>query len=202
MWNDDLVVAQVDGNSSLTERFIYGADDATPSYMIAGANTYRILSDERGSARLVVNIADGSVTQQLDYDEFGRVLSDSNPGFQPFGFAGGLYDPDTGLVRFGERDYSSETGQWTARDPILFDGGQYSLYTYADNDPINFLDPLGTGPNHNVGNNGGNRPSPILSPSLRLLLLWALAGELPGHARPHPRIPHHMHPEHESRSKS
>ena len=197
LWNDDLVVAQVDGNSSLTERFIYGADDATPSYMIAGANTYRILSDERGSARLVVNIADGSVTQQLDYDEFGRVLSDSNPGFQPFGFAGGLYDPDTGLVRFGERDYSSETGQWTARDPILFDGGQYSLYTYADNDPINFLDPLGTGPNHNVGNNGGNRPSPILSPSLRLLLLWALAGELPGHARPHPRIPHHMHPEHE-----
>jgi RHS repeat-associated protein len=53
---------------------------------------------------------------------------DSNPGFQPFGFAGGLYDRDTGLVRFGARDYDAETGRWTARDPILFAGGQGNLY--------------------------------------------------------------------------
>jgi RHS repeat-associated protein len=150
LWDSDRVAAQVDGNSSLTEQFIYGADDSTPSYMIAGANTYRILSDEGGSVRLVVNVADGTVAQRLDYDEFGRVLGDSNPGFQPLGFNGGLYDPETGLVRFGARDYSSETGQWTARDPILFDGGQSSLYAYVDNDPINFLDELGTGPNHRL----------------------------------------------------
>jgi len=43
--------------------------------------------------------------QRLDYDEFGRVLLDTNPGFVPFGYAGGLYDADTGLVRFGSRDY-------------------------------------------------------------------------------------------------
>jgi RHS repeat-associated protein len=148
LWNQDRVVAQVDGSSSLTEHFIYGADGLTPSYMIAGTNTYRVISDESGTVRLVVNVADGAIAQQLDYDEFGRVLADSNPGFQPFGFDGGLYDPDTGLVRFGGRDYSSETGQWTARDPILFGGAQYSLYAYVGNDPINFLDPVGTGPNH------------------------------------------------------
>ncbi len=45
---------------------------------------------------------------RLDYDEFGRVLLDTNPGFQPFGFAGGHYDPDTQLVRFGARDYDPE----------------------------------------------------------------------------------------------
>jgi len=33
------------------------------------------------------------VAQRLDYDEFGVVLMDTNPGFQPFGFAGGIYDP-------------------------------------------------------------------------------------------------------------
>ncbi|HET8934091.1 MAG TPA: RHS repeat-associated core domain-containing protein [Polyangiales bacterium] len=48
--------------------------------------------------------------------EFGVVLNDSNPGFQPFGFAGGLYDADTGLVRFGERDYDALTGRWTKKD--------------------------------------------------------------------------------------
>ena len=146
LWSSNLVAAQVDGNSSLAENFIYGADGSTSSYMIAGANTYRILSDQGGSVRLVLNVADGTVAQQLDYDEFGRLRADSNPGFQPFGFAGGLYDPDTGLVRFGARDYSSETGQWTARDPLLFAGTQYSLYAYVNNDPINLLDPLGTGP--------------------------------------------------------
>ena len=28
----------------------------------------------------------------------------------PFGFAGGLHDRDTGLVRFGYRDYDPEVG--------------------------------------------------------------------------------------------
>ncbi len=146
LWDEDQPVAELNGNSTVALRFVYASDDATPSYLIKGANTYRLFSDERGSVRLVVNIADASVAQQMDYDEFGRVLHDTNPGFQPFGYAGGLYDPDTGLVRFGARDYSAETGQWTARDPLDFDGGQLSLYAYAGNDPVNTVDPLGLGP--------------------------------------------------------
>jgi len=114
--------------------------------MIASNNIYRILSEERGNVRWVVNTATGAIAQQLAYDEFGRVTADSNPGFQPFGFAGGLYDPDTGLVRFGARDYSPETGRWTARDPLNFDGGAFNLYAYAFSDPINVVDSLGTGP--------------------------------------------------------
>jgi hypothetical protein len=48
------------------------------------------------------------VAQRLGYDEFGNVLKNTNLGFQPFGFAGGLYDPDTKLVRFVARDYDAE----------------------------------------------------------------------------------------------
>jgi RHS repeat-associated protein len=153
LWSHGLVAAQVDGSSDLTECFIYGADNVAPSYMITPGGTYRILSEQSGSVRLVVNIADGTIAQQLSYDEFGRTLSDSNPGFQPVGFDGGLYDADTGLTQFGARDYSSETGQWTARDPILFAGGQFSLYAFVGNDPINFYDPIGTGPNNKRPNN-------------------------------------------------
>ena len=43
-----------------------------------------------GSVRLVVNAVSGDVAQELDYDEFGVVTTDTNPGFQPFGFAGDL----------------------------------------------------------------------------------------------------------------
>jgi len=114
-----------------------------PDVMITAGVTYRLVTDHLGSVRLVVDAATGVIAQRLDYDEFGRVVLDTSPGFQPFGFAGGLYDPDTGLVRFGARDYDAETGRWTAKDPLLFDGGDTNLYAYALGDPINRADPGG-----------------------------------------------------------
>ncbi len=144
-------VAELDANNGIVSRFVYASKPNVPDYLIKGASTYRILSDERGSVRLVINMADGSIGQQLDYDEFGRVILDTAPGFQPFGFAGGLYDPDTALVRFGLRDYSPLTGRWTVRDPVSFNGGQLSLYNYAGNDPVNTVDPSGLGPYYRFG---------------------------------------------------
>ncbi len=58
-------------------------------------------------------------------------------------FAGGLYDPDTSLVRFGARDYDAEIGRWTNKDPIRFAGGDSDLYVYAGNDPVNDFDQTG-----------------------------------------------------------
>ncbi len=136
-------VAEVDGTGAVVSRFVYGTKANVPDHMIKGGVTYRIISDHLGSPRLVVDAATGSVAQQLDYDEFGNVLTDTNPGFQPFGFAGGLYDHDTGLVRFGARDYDAETGRWTTKDPIRFGGGDTNLYGYVLNDPVNWIDPLG-----------------------------------------------------------
>jgi RHS repeat-associated protein len=116
-------IAELDGAGQLVSRFVYASKPHVPDYMLKGGQTYRIVSDHLGSVRLVVNVADGSIAQRIDYDEFGRVTLDTNAGFQPFGFAGGLYDADTGLVRFGARDYDPETGRWTAKDPIAFAGG-------------------------------------------------------------------------------
>src|SRR5262249_27285504 len=124
-------IAELDGSGTMVSRFVYGSRATIPDYLIKGGVTYRIVADHLGSPRLVVDVATGIVVQRLDYDEFGRVLTDTNPGFQPFGFAGGLYDHDTKLVRFGARDYESETGRWTGKNPILFSGGDPNLYGYA-----------------------------------------------------------------------
>jgi RHS repeat-associated protein len=153
-------VAELDGNNNVVSRFVYGTKANVPDYMIKGGVTYGIVSDHLGSPRLVINTSTGAIIQQMNYDEFGNVTQDTNPGFQPFGFAGGLYDRDTKLTRFGARDYDAETGRWTAKDPIKFDGGDTNLYGYVDSvgkppivdtnlyqytsdDPINWIDPRG-----------------------------------------------------------
>jgi RHS repeat-associated protein len=67
------------------------------------------------------------------------------PDFQPFAYAGGLYDSQTKLVRFGARDYDASAGRWTCKDPIGFDGGQSNLFVYVSNNPIQFIDESGLG---------------------------------------------------------
>ncbi|WP_437957916.1 DNRLRE domain-containing protein [Sorangium sp. So ce119] len=138
--------AELDGAVNVVARFVYGRGRNLPDLMIKGGATYRILTDHLGSPRLVVDIATGTVAQRMDFDEFGRVLLDTNPGFTPFGFAGGLYDRDTGLVRFGVRDYDPETGRWTAKDPLGFGGGDTNVYGYCGSDPVNYIDTDGRHP--------------------------------------------------------
>ncbi len=145
LYDGSRIVAQLNGSNAIVSQFIYATGAATPDYMLSGSVTYRIFSDQLGSPRLVVNTATGAVSEQINYDEFGNVISDTNPGFQPFGFAGGLYDQDTKLVRFGARDYNPGIGRWTAKDPILFAGGDTNLYGYVLDDPINWTDPSGKG---------------------------------------------------------
>jgi RHS repeat-associated protein len=143
-------VAELDGTSNVVSRFVYASRDNVPEYLIKAGTTYRFITDHLGSVRLVVNTTTGQIVQRMDYDAFGQVLSDTAPGFQPFGFAGGLYDGDTKLVRFGARDYDAETGRWTAKDPILFAGRQENLYAYVRNNPVNRTDPTGLRGEKNV----------------------------------------------------
>ncbi|MEO8132496.1 MAG: RHS repeat-associated core domain-containing protein, partial [Betaproteobacteria bacterium] len=144
LYNDSLrPVAELDAPGNVVSRFVYGYR-RSPAYMVKGGVNFRIVTDHLGSVRLVVDAATGAVAQRIDYDSFGNVIQDTNPGFQPFGFAGGLYDADTGLVRFGARDYDATTGRWTAKDPIGFGAGDSNVYRYVRNDPLNYIDSSGT----------------------------------------------------------
>ncbi len=130
-----LPVAEFDADDNLVAVFNGG-------YMVKNGTTYRLLRDHLGSVRLVVDASTGAVAQRLSYGPWGEVLEDTNPGFQPFGYAGGLYEPDTGLVRFGARDYDPSVGRWTCQDPVRFVGGE-NFYAYCAQDPINLVDPSG-----------------------------------------------------------
>jgi len=139
-------IAELDGDNNIVARFIYGTKINVPDYMEKNGNIYRIISDHLGSPRLVVNTITGDIAQRIDYDTWGKITIDTNPGFQPFGFAGGLYDLDTKLTRYGARDYDPSTARWTSKDPIRFKSSDINLYGYATGDPVNMIDVDGRDP--------------------------------------------------------
>ncbi|OPY76597.1 MAG: tRNA nuclease WapA precursor [Syntrophorhabdus sp. PtaU1.Bin050] len=123
-------------------RFTY-ADDRVPVSMTYNGLTYYLTYDQIGSLRAVVDTS-GNIVKRIDYDAYGSIINDTNPSLSvPFGFAGGLHDRDTGLVRFGARDYDPTLGRWTAKDPIDFAGADTNLYGYVANDPVGGVDPEG-----------------------------------------------------------
>ena len=149
-------IAELDAGNNVVSRFIYGTKINVPEYLEKGGRRYRIITDHLGSPRLIVDVDGhtGDIAQRMDYDEFGNALVEVDPSFHPFGFAGGIYDHDTKLVRFGLRDYDPGTGRWTAEDPVRFAGG-LNLYEYVRQNPVTYVDPVGVQGHHSAWTRSG-----------------------------------------------
>jgi RHS repeat-associated protein len=137
LWLDNTTLLGFYDQEGNLARFDY-TTDRTPVSMRYKGQTYTLIHNRIGSLQNVLHV------KSIERDSFGNVIRDSNPDLDiPIGFAGGLYDRDTRLVRFGYRDYDPSIGRWTAKDPIDFNGGQGNLYVYVGDDPINGVDPSG-----------------------------------------------------------
>ncbi|MCP4000511.1 MAG: DUF1566 domain-containing protein [Gammaproteobacteria bacterium] len=146
LWLDKVTLLAVyDAGGNLKQRFEYTLGN-TPTSFMQGISKYYITTDHLGSPRTISD-ASGNLVKAYSYDAYGNrtTLVDNNASVEiPFGFAGGLYDEDTGLVRFGYRDYDPEVGRWTASDPIGFKGLDANLYAYVFGNPLSLIDPIGT----------------------------------------------------------
>src|SRR4051812_7660198 len=76
-------VAELDASGALVAQFVYASGRNSPDFVVRGSEVFRMLSDQLGSPRLLVNISSGAVGQRMREDEFGRVIEDSSPGFTP-----------------------------------------------------------------------------------------------------------------------
>ncbi|MBV6501928.1 MAG: hypothetical protein CJBNEKGG_04487 [Prosthecobacter sp.] len=80
--------------------------------------------DGNGNISAYVDLTSGRVMARLDYDAFGKpVWSEVGDTMGarsriPFGFSTKYEDPETGILYYGFRYYSPETGRWLSRDPI------------------------------------------------------------------------------------
>ncbi len=57
-------------------------------------------------------------------------------------FTGREWDRETGLYYYRARYYDPMEGRFVSKDPIGLDGGM-NVYTYTEDNPINFTDPFG-----------------------------------------------------------
>jgi RHS repeat-associated protein len=138
------IAAELDAAGNMVSQFYYRNSPNAPEMMWKNGVWYRVVTDHLGSVRQVIDEATGAVVFAATYSAWGeRTVTLGSANFIPHGFAGGLHDVTTGLVRFGARDYDPATGRWTAKDAAGFDVAGTNLYKYSGNDPINFLDSTG-----------------------------------------------------------
>ena len=105
--------------------------------------------DERGNVAQRLDTS-GAVKSSDLYNAYGKRLSGGGASGDPYGFGGqaGYYtDGETGLSLLGQRFYDPSVSRFLNRDPIGSAGG-LNLYRYADNNPVNFMDPLGLDPGY------------------------------------------------------
>lgn len=140
--DDDLQVSNTRDPAGVLTTYYY--DDGRRLFALQrGSTRYYVATDQLGSPRVITDTA-GALVKFVEYDSFGNITLDDNPGFDlPIGFAGGVADRTTRFVRFGLRDYDPIVGRWTARDPAVFNSGQANLYAYVNNNPVNLIDPVG-----------------------------------------------------------
>ncbi len=143
LWDGDRLAATLDEQANVDMRFIDSGRGPCPEALIRDGVEYLLVTDHLGSVRTVVDAQEGHVVQTIAYDALGRPTINTAPGWQPFGFAGGLHEHVGGVVRFQARTYDPFIGRFLSRDPLGFAGGQVNLYQYALGDPINNSDPTG-----------------------------------------------------------
>ncbi|HVE45286.1 MAG TPA: RHS repeat-associated core domain-containing protein, partial [Acidimicrobiales bacterium] len=82
-----------------------------------------------------------AITATYRYDAYGNTTATTDPGVNPFRYAGQYTDTRTGLIYMRARWYDPATGSFLTRDPL--EAVTQEPYGYVGGDPLNRVDPDG-----------------------------------------------------------
>jgi RHS repeat-associated protein len=135
-----------DGAGVQTHRYLYGTAVDQVLADETAISTNWLLGDNLGTIRDVVD-SNGTLVDHINYDSFGKVQSQSNPGYDlRYGYTGREQDNETGLDYYRARYYDAANGRFISEDPLGFGAGDTNVSRYVKNSPTNWVDPSGKEP--------------------------------------------------------
>ena len=122
-------------------------ESGLPYAMKYNGTVYYYITNLQGDVMHIVN-ASGTVVASYDYDPYGKVISavGSLANINPLRYRGYVYDWETGLCYVSSRYYDPEIGRWINADTTdvlslpYYHLGQYNLFSYCNNNPVNDRD--------------------------------------------------------------
>ncbi len=135
------VVGEYDATGNLIAHYDYGL--GLLSRKDALSNAYYVFDIIGNTQQLV--IATGTVCNSYTYTPFGTLLQRIEATSNPFEYVGelGVLQEGNGKSYMRARTYDSLYGTFMQADPMLVIPPFKNRYTYASNNPIDFLDPMG-----------------------------------------------------------
>lgn len=130
-------------SGAVLRQYVYDPKGALIA-IIRDQAVYSVILDAKGS---VVALTDSrsEVVARFSYDAWGTPES-TDTGLTDFYFASGYYEAEAGLYILGPRTYDPSLGRFLQKDPLagsLLDLVSQNEYVYANNDPVNKIDPTG-----------------------------------------------------------
>ena len=144
LYDNEDIVLEYDDRGEILARYLHGPGIDEPLAMKRKNALYYYHADGLGSIT-ALNDQNGYVVRKYDYDSFGNMKPEQRQTGQPYTYTAREWDDETGLYYYRARYYDPAIGRFITRDPIGFKGGM-NLYSYVQNNPVNFKDAKGLSP--------------------------------------------------------
>jgi len=136
VWDGNKVSIELNASNTVTAKYIRGLDLLASEN--SGVRVY-FLYNAHGDVVQLTNTG-GTITKTYEYDAFGVEKNPNPSDTNPFRYCCAYYDKETGNYYLFARYYNPALGRFLSEDPI---GYGLNWYTYANNNPVMFIDPTG-----------------------------------------------------------
>jgi RHS repeat-associated protein len=140
---DDLNPVQELSGMSVTANILSGLGVYEYFTHIDARGIQTLLTDALGSTLALTDDA-GTVQGAYTYEPYGTSTTTGTAKPNPFQYVGREND-GTGLYYYHARYYLPGVQRFISEDPLGFLSGDLNLYAYVGGNPINYIDPTGTG---------------------------------------------------------
>ena len=150
------VIEERNAFSQLQRQYVYGNGiDEVLQLRNAANQDYYYHANSLGSIAAITD-SNGAVVERYQYNAYGETSIFAANGLDPlttsqignsYGFTGRRLDSETGFYYYRARYYAPQRGRFIQRDPLGYQDGM-GVYAYVGNNPVNFIDPMGTEKNN------------------------------------------------------